>query len=512
MQNNTNKLGIPSMEDIETLQKAQEIFTKKSSKKFILEAKNYKLLVNKKSILSLHAYFQLLKILANKKINFTFLFTALKLSKYICHKLSKSISKDLFYTSKDFYRKSKNLYHSYLVFLHYKLDRVKFKALRQSAKTVTETLDFNLLKKKLKTIYINRIYREFLKVKPSNQFLKIFIKNLNNKLKINFLKKRLAANNKAIHHFKPLEVLNLISKIEIKLFFLRKKFITYIQNNLLEIKNDYFITFVLKNLKHLLNKLELFSNKSKLTIKNFISIYLNPKQLSNYINRLCLIIALYFLPFIILATQALVPLSDGYEYFIVNSFSGKIFNTIPPLISLIKIFQPLTTNSQFLFGLTLVYYFTFTSGYKSLNISYKVALNATMASIFLILSYCFQMIEYLTRFLFELLHVITNIVFHSYLIKHLSKRKRKLGDLAQRRNLALKLFANLIDRYDSQIPTSYYQFLLFINHYIYSHLALISLAALLYNCIYYVIHNRNPEIILVTKTALATIKAPNEEN
>lgn len=497
MQNNTNKLGIKLMEDIETLRKAQEIFTKKASKKFILETENCNSVLNKKSILSLRAYFQLLKILTNKNINFTFLFTALK--------LSKSISKDWYYNSKKFY-------HSYLIFLRYKFDKAKFKYLRPSTEIFIENLDFNLLKKRLKMIYIKIFYIEFLKLKRFNQSLKTFIKRVKNKLKINLLKKRLEVNNKTKRYFKSLEILNLIFNIEIRLLFLTKKFITYIKTKSLEIKNDHFITFILKNIKHLISKLEIVVTKSKLNIKNFVSIYLNKKQLSNYINRLCVVIALYFLPFIILATQALVPLSDGYEYFIVNSFSGKIFNIIPPLISLIKIFQPLTTNSQFLFGLTLIYYFTFTSGYKSLNISYKVALNATMASIFLILSYCFQMIEYLTRFVFELIHVITNIIFHSYLIKHLTKRKRKIGDLAQRHNLALKLFSNLIDRYDSKIPTNYYQFLLFINHYIYSHLALISLAALLYNCIYYVIHNRNPEIVLVTKTALATIKAPNEEN
>jgi hypothetical protein len=108
------------------------------------------------------------------------------------------------------------------------------------------------------------------------------------------------------------------------------------------------------------------------------------------------------------------------------------------------------------------------------------------------------------RFIFESFKIINDIFFTSYLIKHLSKNKNK------ERDEAVKIFANLVTRYDSELIRNYYQFLLFINHRIVSHLALISLAALLYNCIYYIIYNKNPEIILVTKAALASIKNPQE--
>ena len=106
---------------------------------------------------------------------------------------------------------------------------------------------------------------------------------------------------------------------------------------------------------------------------------------------------------------------------------------------------------------------------------------------------------------FESIKMIKDILFTSYLIKHLGKTKNK------EKEVAFSIFNDLTIRYDFQIVEDYYNFTLLVSHRIFSLLALISLTALLYNCLYYVIYNKNPKILLITKATLGTIKNPQEE-
>lgn len=244
-------------------------------------------------------------------------------------------------------------------------------------------------------------------------------------------------------------------------------------------------------------------NKVKYLLNQILS--LNNKDLREFFERLVLSLGIYFLPFIFLATQALVPLIDEYEYLIINPISSYIFNRLPFLIDLIKLLRPLITNPMLLFWIPLAYYLTFTSAYRSLKISYKIAYNGTIAAIFLIINYSCFLMQFMMKLAFDSVKIIKDIFFTSYLIKHLGKNNNK------ERDEAIKIFTNLVNRYDSDIRKNYYGFLLLINYRVFSHLALISLAALIYNCLYYIIYSKNPEIILVTKTALATIKNPQEE-
>nr|YP_010478533.1 hypothetical protein Ycf60 [Chlorobotrys sp.]UVI60838.1 hypothetical protein Ycf60 [Chlorobotrys sp.] len=251
----------------------------------------------------------------------------------------------------------------------------------------------------------------------------------------------------------------------------------------------------------------LLLTKKLFNIKNYLLKFflLERKQIIAFFERLVLVISIYFLPFIFLVTQALIPLIEEYEYLIINPINSHIFSRVPFLIDLIKLFLPIITNPMLLFWIPLGYYLTFSSAYRSLKISYKVAYNGTIGAIFLIINYSCFLLQFIMKLAFDFIKIIKDIFFTSYLIKHLGKNKIK------ERDEAIKIFANLVTRYDSGIRKNYYEFLLLINHRIFSHLALISLAALVYNCIYYIIHNRNPEIILVTKTALATIKNPQQE-
>jgi hypothetical protein len=302
-------------------------------------------------------------------------------------------------------------------------------------------------------------------------------------------------------------ILNFFYQVDNKLLRSFYKIVTLLQK---QVKD-----FIINNKVN--NKLRKFKNifdsnitQIKKLIDNLKGFFLSlictdKKHFASYLERIILICSIYFLPFLFLATQALVPVIDEYEYVIINPITSTFFNKIPFLIDLIKMVRPIITNPMLLFWVPLGYYLTFTSAYRSLNISYKVAYNGTLAAIFLIINYSCVLMQFMMKLAFDSGKIINDIFFTSYLIKHLGKNKNK------ERDEAMKIFASLVKRYDSEIRRNYYDFLLLINHRIFSHLALISLAALVYNCIYYIVHNKNPEILLVTKTALATIKNPQEE-
>lgn len=253
-----------------------------------------------------------------------------------------------------------------------------------------------------------------------------------------------------------------------------------------------------------------FESNSIISVKAYFKtllsrFYLGKKNLLELGKRSIIAISIYMLPFVFLATQALVPFNEEYEYFLVNPLSANIFNKIPLLTDFIKFFRPFTTNPNYVIWVPLVYYIVFTSSYKVLNIPYKVALNGTFGSIFLMINYSFSILQLIFLPVFETVYIIKDIFFTSYLLKLLRKNSCKEKDEA------FKIFSNLVSRYDFEISKNYYDVILFLNHRIISHLALISLVALVYNSIYYILHNKNPQIILVTKTALAAIKNPQEE-
>nr|YP_010478670.1 hypothetical protein Ycf60 [Eustigmatophyceae sp. WTwin 8/9 T-6m6.8]UVI60975.1 hypothetical protein Ycf60 [Eustigmatophyceae sp. WTwin 8/9 T-6m6.8] len=240
--------------------------------------------------------------------------------------------------------------------------------------------------------------------------------------------------------------------------------------------------------------------------KTFVS-SIDKKKIKAVLRRIMDVFCLYFIPFIFLATQAFVPLMEEYEYIIVNPFANLFIGNIPILPGLIKTLRPIIKNPLLLFWAPLAYLLIFPLNYKSLKISYKVAFNGTVALVFLIINYSCVLMQFLLRIVFESSKIIKDIFFTSYLMKHLGKSKIKKD-----KDQVLKLFVNLVNRYDLTMQKSYYEFLLLINHRFFSYLALISLAALLYNCTYYVIHNKNPEIIIITKAVLGTIKNPQDDN
>jgi hypothetical protein len=270
----------------------------------------------------------------------------------------------------------------------------------------------------------------------------------------------------------------------------------FLQNEkLLSLKNKILSEFVI--IKPLIDYLT--------SVKNFVY-SIEEKHIKEVLIRIWDVFRLYFIPFIFLSTQAFVPIMEEYEYIIVNPLANLFIGNVPFLPQLIKALRPITKNPMLLFWAPLAYLLVFPFNYKSLKIPYKFAFNATVALVFLVINYSCVLLQFLLRIIFETSKIVKDIFFTSYLMKHIGKSKLKKD-----KDQVIKLFSNLVRRYDINMQKSYYEFLLLINHRFFSYLALISLAALLYNCTYYVIHNKNPEMIIITKAALGTIKNPQDD-
>lgn len=307
---------------------------------------------------------------------------------------------------------------------------------------------------------------------------------LNNLFQTSYLKNLLSFERSSINFYNSIKkkykksivsIVNLLNKNNISNFF-TKKFKTYLIN---------FIKNLQKNLNNIL--------------------FIDKKEILSSIKRLRFVSCIYFLPFIYLANEALIPYIPEYNYSIVNPLSSQIFEKFPILVQLIKLFRPLIIRPNLQLWILIGYLLIFPLGYRSLKLSYKVAYNGTIALIFLMINYSCTLGQEIMRVGFESIKMIKDILFTSYLIKHLGKTKNK------EKEVAFSLFNNLIIRYDFQTIDDYYNFILLVSHRVFSQLALISLIGLLYNCLYYIAYNKNPEIPLVTKAALRTIKNPQEE-
>jgi len=354
------------------------------------------------------------------------------------------------------------------------------------------------LASKLKSqFYINKIFIAKLNFV---YLLKARIKKLgyiNENIKVKFLELKPFISN---------SYLKILLKFEKYLFF----YIKLLKKNSTKLK---FINFIQIKVKQLLNQLNKKTKYLKdilfkliIKISNFKNSF-NKKKFIDYLSRLGFILKVYFIPFIFLANQSLLPFIQEYEELMVSSFSCKIFEKLPLMTTLIRIFNPLINsyNKMVQFWVIIAYFLIFPTGYKSLKLSYKLGYNGSIAFIFLLVNYSLGLSQEIAITIFECLKLIKDILFSNYLVKHLSTVKYK------EKEEYTNIFTNLVQRYELQIKQDYFNWLLFLNHFILSPLAFISLAVLVYNCVYYIIYNKNPKITLITKAALATIKNPQEE-
>lgn len=356
----------------------------------------------------------------------------------------------------------------------------------------------NKVAQKLKTqFYINKIFIAKLNfiylIRSKLNIIKFTIK----KIKVNFLELKPLVSSKHINKFLKFEkylffYLNLLNTNCKKL-----NFISFIYN-----RNSKIFSWITNNLEFIRAGLNNFLAKS-LKFKDFFT----REKLLSYLTRLGFILKVYFIPFIFLANQSLVPFVQEYEELIVSSFSSKFFEKIPLLTTLIKVFNPLINsyNKMVQFWVIIAYFLIFPTGYKSLKLSYKLGYNGSIAFIFLLINYSLGLSQEIAITIFECIKLIKDILFSNYLVKHLNTLKYK------EKEESINIFTNLVQRYELQIRQDYFNWLLFLNHFILSPLAFISLAVLVYNCVYYIIYNKNPKIPLVTKAALATIKNPQDE-
>ena len=402
----------------------------------------------------------------------------------------------------NFYRGYKFYIYSYCIQMTLALEK-KLKSLKNIAEKENRIYKF----------YFKKIYPKILifhfHLSTFNKYLK--------KLKPNFkifrylLKDTLQKQYKIFEFgkFNSLILLNLIFKFERLLENQLGKPLNNLLNELKDSLNGFIkkqkLSFFIDSFNKSILKINTYLDKFKKSILSLL--FLEKSQVINYLKRLRLVIGIYFIPFIFLASQALVPVIDDYEYLVVNPISGRIFAKIPFLLHIIKCVQPLiTSESSIPVWMVILYFLTFSLHYRELNLSYNVAYNGTLAYVFLMINYTRSLGQVILNLILDSIKMIRDIVFVSYLIEHLDENKNK------GRQEALRIFSSLVQKYDLAIKKKYYQSSLSINQLIFSHLAFISLGALLYNCIYYVAYNKNPQIPLITKMATATIKNPKEEN
>lgn len=330
------------------------------------------------------------------------------------------------------------------------------------------------------------------------------------KAKINKIKSNYRNLENYLLIFKP----SITETIVRRVLFSEKYALYYLITLKRKLQNTFFIKSQQFNnsnfaelLKHKSKDIEIKIKKIAQRLLTIITSFNNGKTLLKYLDRFGFILKIYFLPFIFLANQALIPFIQEYEELVVNSFSSVIFERIPLLISIIKLFNPIINsfNKMFQFWVLIAYFLIFPLGYRSLKLSYKLGYNGSIALIFLLINSSLSFSQEIIIAIFESLKMIKDILFTSYLVKHIGKSKNK------EKEEALRIFNNLVQRYELEIRQDYFNWLLFLNHYVLSPLAFISIAVLVYNCLYYIIYNKNPKIPLVTKAALATIKNPQEE-
>jgi hypothetical protein len=403
-------------------------------------------------------------------------------------------------TSTPLKQKTKNFYKNYKYYLANTVYLVnKFKSFRYCHEknfSKYKTPNPNLYHHKIE-LYLNKLF--VIKVG-----LKYFVKTKITKIKSNYrnLEKSLLISKPSMIEFWVKRIL-----------FTEKYFLYYLitLNRTLENKffiqseqlyNSDFANTIKKAIKNLEIKIKKITEKIVAVSTSF-----DRKTVFKYLERLGFILKIYFLPFIFLSNQALIPFIQEYEELVVNSFSSVIFERIPFLISIIKLFNPIINsfNKMFQFWVLIAYFLIFPLGYRSLKLSYKLGYNGSIALIFLLINSSLSFSQEIIIAIFESLKMIKDILFTSYLVKHLGKSKNK------EREEALRIFNNLVQRYELEVKQDYFNWLLFLNHYVLSPLAFISIAVLVYNCLYYIIYNKNPKIPLVTKAALATIKNPQEE-
>lgn len=393
--------------------------------------------------------------------------------------------KTFFSIGKSYLRYSKRVFKKFSIIKYHKFnEKLHFKKYT-SKNQLTKKLNHQFYINKFFVVKLNFIYNVRNKLRK--------LKNIIELIKITILEKNL---------FNCGAILNKFLKFEKYLFLY------------LEQANKNYFNLSLFNFKYLKNKNNLKAFINTKINNNFKSIFQNLKKYQNsfnkellisYLNRFGFILTIYFLPFIFLANQALVPFIQEYKELIVSSFSCKIFEKIPFLTTLIKLFNPIINsyNKMVQFWVIIAYFLIFPNGYRSLKLSYKLGYNGSIAFIFLLINYSLGLSQEIAITIFESFKLIKDILFSNYLIKQVNRIKYK--------EEAVSIFTNLVQRYELKIKDDYFNSLLFLNHFVLSPLAFISMCILLYNCFYYIIYNKNPKIPLVTKAALATIKNPQEE-
>nr|YP_009550780.1 hypothetical protein Ycf60 [Eustigmatophyceae sp. Mont 10/10-1w]QAA11714.1 hypothetical protein Ycf60 [Eustigmatophyceae sp. Mont 10/10-1w] len=312
---------------------------------------------------------------------------------------------------------------------------------------------FSRIKKKLKSISYNSTYLQYkISIK---QYLLVYLKLLK-RLILNSIKTRLEFRQNK-------------NKFNDQIKFLFK----YLQSNL----NSLY--------KKLLQNVRGFSF-DKSSIKNF---------LYEYSKRIILVTLLYAAPFFALLNHALVcfiPIGDNV---IINRSLLGIFGKIPYLLTVFKrVFGIVDSDSKF--WILYIYYLIFPSGYQALKIPYEIAYNGTVAFSFFSFQFALELIQEYLVLPFDMY-----LGFTQWLYNH--KFDTKIGPPF--RTLYAQLYDEILMTNCSNLIQKFEDLLFVISQSIVSPLIFVTLCALVYNCVYYVLKKKNPQILLISKTVARTM-------
>jgi len=312
---------------------------------------------------------------------------------------------------------------------------------------------FCKLKKKLKSISYNFTYTRYrISIK---QYLLVYLKLLK-RLILNSIKTRIEFAQEESTF-----------KDEIKVFFKALKL------NLINIYQK-----LLKNSKE-------FSLDS-LKIKNF---------LYEYSKRIILVTLLYAAPIFALLNHSLIcsiPIGDNV---IINRSLLKIFGRIPYLLQIFKkVFGIVDSDSKF--WILYIYYLIFPSGYQALKIPYEIAYNGTVAFSFFSFQFALELIQEYLVLPFDMY-----LGFNQWLYNHRFDTKIS----PPFRTIYAQLYDEILMTNCSNLIQKFEDLLFVISQSIVSPLIFVTLCALVYNCVYYVLKKKNPQILLLSNTVARTM-------
>lgn len=209
-----------------------------------------------------------------------------------------------------------------------------------------------------------------------------------------------------------------------------------------------------------------------------------------YLTRFFIVTILNIIPFIQITTRLVYPYPAPH---IANAITNHLFDIFPVLLRIISITGKYVNNETYSFVLLGVYYHLFMTSPKTYNISTKISFQGTFSLMLMLLNHCIpianEIVTILCKFLryFFFLHESQNMnllrddmqFFVRDLVRFKRVRNRILGEKFYEKDSLYKIL-KITDAL--------------------SLVSFLSVIALLYNYVYFIIRGKKPFIPVITKT------------